>query len=540
MTKTVELTGSETMVEGLGGKNTAIYNKSDGAVYASCSPNIIPNADGVIEIPAGGYRGLSDTNGIIYVLGTGNVELTGTDSSVNFKLPSQSQSGGGGSTSDVTKAYVDAQDSTNLGAAKAYTDTEINEVKEDVSDNADSISALQIDVTAAQTAIAANAAAITATDDKADAAQSAADNAQIAADNAQIAANEAQFTADANTAAITTTAASTLDSAKSYTDTKTSALDTRVTANETAIAVLNGTGEGSVKKAVSDGIATVVADAPESLDTLKEISDWISSHSESAAAMNSQIQTNTSDIAALGTSKADKTEIPTTLPANGGNADTVNGHTVNMDVPADAKFTDTTYKAMTGASASAAGKSGLVPAPTAGNINRYLNSNGIWNSPFASVSINTADTNLNSYTSPGLYLFTIANMPINPPSQNCLNGWLLVIAATPNALKQIWFNLSGGNNASHYTFIRTKDSDLWSNWQRFETISVSAATTYGTNQEQADKIMSQLAELDNQTMRPLRAIEVGTATDEDRNKLREIEAQAETLRAELKELGGGE
>ena len=34
---------------------------------------------------------------------------------------------------------------------------------------------------------------------------------------------------------------------------------------------------------------------------------------------------------------------PTSLPANGGNADTVNGHTVNADVPANAEFTDTTY-----------------------------------------------------------------------------------------------------------------------------------------------------------------------------------------------------
>ena len=39
--------------------------------------------------------------------------------------------------------------------------------------------------------------------------------------------------------------------------------------------------------------------------------------------------------------------IPTTLPANGGNADTVNGHTVNADVPANAKFTDTKYTAAT-------------------------------------------------------------------------------------------------------------------------------------------------------------------------------------------------
>ena len=37
------------------------------------------------------------------------------------------------------------------------------------------------------------------------------------------------------------------------------------------------------------------------------------------------------------------TDIPTSLPANGGNSSTVNGHTVNSDVPANAKFTDTVY-----------------------------------------------------------------------------------------------------------------------------------------------------------------------------------------------------
>ena len=36
-------------------------------------------------------------------------------------------------------------------------------------------------------------------------------------------------------------------------------------------------------------------------------------------------------------------EIPTSLPADGGNADTVGGFTVGVNVPANAKFTDTTY-----------------------------------------------------------------------------------------------------------------------------------------------------------------------------------------------------
>lgn len=39
----------------------------------------------------------------------------------------------------------------------------------------------------------------------------------------------------------------------------------------------------------------------------------------------------------------DITDFPTALPAKGGNADTVNNHTVDIDVPANAKFTDTHY-----------------------------------------------------------------------------------------------------------------------------------------------------------------------------------------------------
>lgn len=43
--------------------------------------------------------------------------------------------------------------------------------------------------------------------------------------------------------------------------------------------------------------------------------------------------------------KSQITDFPTSMLANGGNSDTVNGHTVNIDVPSDAKFTDvnTTY-----------------------------------------------------------------------------------------------------------------------------------------------------------------------------------------------------
>ncbi len=54
-----------------------------------------------------------------------------------------------------------------------------------------------------------------------------------------------------------------------------------------------------VTKTVTDEIAKVVADAPSSFDTLKEIADWIDTHEDSASAMNTAIQKNTKNITSL-------------------------------------------------------------------------------------------------------------------------------------------------------------------------------------------------------------------------------------------------
>ena len=55
---------------------------------------------------------------------------------------------------------------------------------------------------------------------------------------------------------------------------------------------------------VTAKIAEIVAKAPDDLDTLKEIADWISAHANDAAAMNTAILANASDIATLKTSVA--------------------------------------------------------------------------------------------------------------------------------------------------------------------------------------------------------------------------------------------
>lgn len=105
--RTVTLDGAELRVEGLNGQNTAIINKSDNAVYASVYPNIEPEGDNVIEIPSGGHDGLYNTNGTLYLLGTGKVELRGTDYAVNFRQPSRSTDGGGSKPSTETMPHMD-------------------------------------------------------------------------------------------------------------------------------------------------------------------------------------------------------------------------------------------------------------------------------------------------------------------------------------------------------------------------------------------------------------------------------------------------
>lgn len=119
------------------------------------------------------------------------------------------------------------------------------------------------------------------------------------------------------------------------------ALDIQVKKNTDAIGVLNGTGVGSVTKTVSDAVANVVANAPGDFDTLKEISDWISTHTDSAATMNSQITTNKEGIATLNTNLAG--EITRAKAAEKTLTDNLGGHTVKSNVPENAKFTDTVY-----------------------------------------------------------------------------------------------------------------------------------------------------------------------------------------------------
>ena len=81
----------------------------------------------------------------------------------------------------------------------------------------------------------------------------------------------------------------------------------------------NATPTKSISTMISEGIAKVVANAPASFDTLKEIADWISTHQNDASAMNTAINNNTTNITNL------TTEVNTNTTNISANANQIHG-----------------------------------------------------------------------------------------------------------------------------------------------------------------------------------------------------------------------
>ena len=59
-------------------------------------------------------------------------------------------------------------------------------------------------------------------------------------------------------------------------------------------------------------------------------------------------------------------------------------------------------------------------------------------------------------------------------------------------------------------------------------------------QNQINELIQQLDEIDLKTVRPLRAIQSGQGTQEDHNKLLELEQQAEEIRQQIRDLNNNE
>ena len=103
--KTIVLTGEEIRADYSGGMNAWLRNDGTTTVYASAAPGVTAGADGVVSIPAGQAAAIYGACGTVYLLGTGSVQLVGSDyTACPFKMSAQS---GGSGADSVARAAIE-------------------------------------------------------------------------------------------------------------------------------------------------------------------------------------------------------------------------------------------------------------------------------------------------------------------------------------------------------------------------------------------------------------------------------------------------
>lgn len=247
MIKTISLTANqETAVKIEGGSYCLIENRGTSVVYASKFPNVVASEDNVIAIDLASAKilenatKLSDSGvmqGTIYLVtdsdGAVEVRTAMTTDPFKSKQKGGGESSGGGVTDTYSKAVIDAK------LSKKADEDVVNQ----------------------------------ALDNKVDK-----DGNKVLSDN--------NFSSDEKEK---------LANLVNYDDTqvKTDIINLQTSkANADDVYTI-----AQANSAIATEVAKIVAEAPESLDTLQEISMWIDTHEDSASAMNLQIQTNKTNIA---------------------------------------------------------------------------------------------------------------------------------------------------------------------------------------------------------------------------------------------------
>lgn len=103
--KTITLTGAEIRADYSGGTNAWLRNDGTSTVYASTAPGVTAGADGVVSIPAGQAAAIYGACGSVYLLGTGSVQLVGSDYTA---CPFKTSALGGSGADSVARAAIEA------------------------------------------------------------------------------------------------------------------------------------------------------------------------------------------------------------------------------------------------------------------------------------------------------------------------------------------------------------------------------------------------------------------------------------------------
>ena len=132
--------------------------------------------------------------------------------------------------------------------------------------------------------------------------------------------------------------------------------------------------------------------------------------------------------------------------------------------------TDTKYSVFTGATTSAAGKAGLVPAPAAGYSSRFLRGDGTWVSETSlcyhgQLSI-PSNANLNDYTTPGWY-YCPSNATVGTLSNCPASRAFSLRVYTHAGTNQVLTTYIPSDDLRIY--IRNYYNNEWSDWYRIYT-----------------------------------------------------------------------
>ena len=271
------------------------------------------------------------------------------------------------------------------------------EVREDIAQGMEHVAKIS-EACEKQAALATSSAAT---------AQSAASTSTAKADEATRQAKQAKADREKAQAAASTAASDVADLFKGYTDSALASKEAATASQTAAKASANAaqkhqTGaEAAQKKAedAADRAAAIVstdktltvenapADAKATGDALAKKADKTHTHNyagsgSAGGSANSAVK--------LDTTTAGSATKPVYF--NGGKPVPCT-HSLGKDVPSNAVFTDHTYSVMTAATASAAGKAGLVPAPAAGAQGKFLRGDGTWQAIATGSDITASGTN---------------------------------------------------------------------------------------------------------------------------------------------------
>ena len=103
--KTIVLTGEEIRADYSGGTNAWLRNDGTATVYASAAPGVTAGADGVVSIPAGQAVRIDGACRTVYLLGTGSIQLVGSDYTA---CPFKTAALGGSGADSVARAAIEA------------------------------------------------------------------------------------------------------------------------------------------------------------------------------------------------------------------------------------------------------------------------------------------------------------------------------------------------------------------------------------------------------------------------------------------------